>query len=188
MKGKLINGKRISIGPVKLSDARHLAQYFNETKHYLGAVSAKDMTISSEKDYIKKANQADDLYYFGIRLIHSGEIIGTMSVTGIDKHNGIAETGAMIGEAFTGQGYGTEAKHLLLDFAFNQLKLRKLYSNVHGFNERSRAYSLRCGYVQEATLPEYMLWNGKYWYKWILSINKEQWEEKYNMYKKEYLL
>jgi len=62
MKGKLLTSKRISIGPVKLSDAKNLAQYFNETKHFLGAETVEDITIGREKDFIKKINKQKILF------------------------------------------------------------------------------------------------------------------------------
>lgn len=187
MKGKLITGKRILLRPAKLSDARELAQYFNETKHYLGADIVKDMTIEAEKKFIRDANKNPNLYFFVITLLESQTVIGSISITDINIHDSVAYTGTMIGESYTNRGYGTEAKHLLLDFAFNTLCLRKLYSKVYGYNERSRNYSLKCGYVQEATLFEKKWYDGKYWDEWILSVNKDQWIEQYNNYKRKHL-
>lgn len=186
MKGKLIEGKRVSIRPAKLSDAKCLAQYFNETKHYLGASTVKDMTITAERNFIRDANKKQNLYFFVITLLDTQTIIGSISITDINTHDNIAVTGTMIGESYTNHGYGTEAKHLLLDFAFNTLNLRKLYSKVYGYNERSRTYSLKCGYIHEATLSEKKLYQKKYWDEWILSINKSQWEKQYNSYKKKH--
>jgi len=109
-----------------------------------------------------------------------------MSIFSINNHDEFAETGVMIGELFTNQGYGTEAKHLLLDFAFNELMLRKLYSRVYSYNKRSRAYSLKCGYRHIATLPEKKFYNEKYWDEWILEITKEDWIPKITEYKQKH--
>lgn len=185
MKGTHLKGSRISLSPVLIKDAKELANYFNEVKHFLGADISKRMTLKQEEDFIRKSNAQENAYFFAIRL--KNKLIGSMSIFSINTHDGTAETGAMIGLSFADKGYGTEAKQLLLDFAFNMLGLRKIYSRVYSYNERSRAYSFKCGYVQEATLPEKKLYQGIFWDEWILSITKNQWEENYKQYKKRHL-
>ncbi|MCI5051215.1 MAG: GNAT family N-acetyltransferase [Candidatus Pacebacteria bacterium] len=188
MKGPLLKSKRISIGPASVEkDSESLAKYFNQVKHYLGAETVDSMTLEKEKEFIQKANDDKSKYFFVIRLLETDTVIGSISIMDIKKYDGFAETGTMIGESFTNQGYGTEAKHLLLDFAFNVLDLRKLYSKVYAYNERSRTYSLKCGYRQIATLPDKKFYNEKYWDEWILEITKEDWIPAYKNYKKKYL-
>lgn len=186
MKGPFLKSTRVSIGPASNDDARLLAQYFNETKDYLGAGTVDDMTEEGEREFIKNANNDLKRYFFVITLLETNLVIGSISITEINKRDNYAVTGTMIGESYTNQGYGTEAKHLLLDFAFNELKLRKLYSRIYAYNERSRAYSFKCGYRQIAKLPEKKLYDDKYWDEWILEITKEDWLPVRDSYKKKH--
>jgi RimJ/RimL family protein N-acetyltransferase len=79
----------------------------------------------------------------------------------------------MIGEKeYWGKGYGTEAKMLLLDYAFNVLNLRKITSGVIAFNERSYNYSMRCGYKREGILKSHIYRDGKYWDVYQLAVFK----------------
>jgi RimJ/RimL family protein N-acetyltransferase len=116
-------------------------------------------------------------------LVESGNIIGTISLKINDKNDETATTGTMIGKEYTNHGYGTEAKHLLLAYVFDHLFLRKIYSEVFSYNPTSKAYSLKCGYVHEATLIKDKFFEGKYWDKWILSITKKQWFPVWETYK-----
>jgi RimJ/RimL family protein N-acetyltransferase len=186
MKGKLLTSKRISIGPAKLLDAKDLAQYFNETKDLLGANTGEDMTVQKEKNFIKDMNKDPEKFFFVIKILETQQVIGSISISRIRKDDQYAVTGTMIGESFTNKGYGAEAKHLLLDFAFNDLYLRKLYSYVYSYNERSAAYSLKCGYRKIATLSEKKFYKGIYWDEWIFEITNEDWIPKIVEYKQKH--
>lgn len=179
MKGFYKKGDRIYLDQVKIKDAKKLVSYFNESSHLLG-VSRATMNLKQEKDFIRQQNISSDRYFFAIRLMSNNEIIGSTSLFNINIKDGHAETGTLIGEKFTNKGYGTETKHLLLDWVFNVLKLRKVYSRVYAYNPRSKAYSIKCGYILEATLKERILYKGKYWDEWYFSINKKQWEKHNN--------
>ena len=184
MKGIKLEGKRISLGPVKISDASIINSYVNdkETSSFLGRSGIN--SIKDTKQYIRSENEKENVYYWGVRLNDSGLLIGSMSLRISDE--GIAGTGAMLGRDFTEKGYGTEAKHLVLEYAFNTLGLVKIFSGAFSYNPRSKAYSLKCGYIHEATITNKKFYNGKYWDEWILSITKEQWEKSYKKYAKKH--
>ncbi len=90
-----------------------------------------------------------------IFLIRYGdEYIGTMGLHHIDYIHGTATTGTLIWEAkYRNRGIARLAKLVLLEYAFNTLNLRQVYSQVIAYNKRSAAYSDKCGYVYVATLP-----------------------------------
>ncbi len=73
---------------------------------------------------------------------------------------------------------------LLLEYAFRELNLRKIYSDVIGYNERSLAYAKKCGYVEEARLPNHFYRKGQYWDKVILVVYREEWEKLWKEFSK----
>lgn len=85
--------------------------------------------------------------YLAIILRHTGEYIGELELSDLDHFHRTAETGTMIyAPAFRGQGYGTEAKNLLLEYAFDHLNLHMVKSFVWSFNPRSQAALAKQGY------------------------------------------
>ncbi len=109
-------------------------------------------------------------------LVVDGKPIGTMGIHAIDYRHRIATTGALIGESgYWGKGYGSEAKMLLLEYAFNTLNLRKICSEVIAFNERSTKYSLKCGYKIEGTKKLHHYAKGQYWDVIQLAVFREDW-------------
>ncbi|MDQ3513886.1 MAG: GNAT family N-acetyltransferase [Chloroflexota bacterium] len=76
-----------------------------------------------------------------------GRLIGVATLRNIDWVNRTAETGIGIYPATRrGHGYGAEAKHLLLSYAFDRLHLHAIHATVWEPNTRSARAILRQGY------------------------------------------
>ena len=88
-------------------------------------------------------------YTFFIELKQENKIIGAMGLTGINKFQGTATTGSWINKKYWRNGYITEAKIVVNDFAFNKLKLRRLNSTVDTNNDASNATQKKMGYKLE---------------------------------------
>ena len=144
------------------------------------------ISLNQEHEWYEKVckPKPDDMT-FAIVDKENDVLIGAIGLHKIDRQNLTATTGASIGDqSYWGKGYGTEAKMLLLEFAFNELNLRKIYSEVIGYNDRSVAYSKKCGYVEEARIPEHYFRKGKYWNKIVLAVYREKWQEIWEVFSK----
>lgn len=107
------------------------------------------------------------------------EIIGMSGLERIDMVNGIAATWQIIGDnQFRGRGLGTDAKKLLLDYAFNTLRLEKIYAEIIAFNERSLHYNKKCGFREEGRLRNQIFREGKRHDLILLGILREEFAER----------
>jgi RimJ/RimL family protein N-acetyltransferase len=76
-------------------------------------------------------------------------MIGAVGIDGIDYQHRHAESESEFHRPdYRGGGYGTEAKHLMFDYAFNTLGLHSLQSWVMFANTRSAAALRKQGYTQ----------------------------------------
>ena len=81
---------------------------------------------------------------------------------------------------------GTEAKTLLLDFAFNALDLYIILSRVMDYNGRSLAYGKKSGYEEEGRIPKWIRRkSGKRCDEVLLVITQEKWRPLWNKYLKQ---
>jgi ribosomal-protein-alanine N-acetyltransferase len=102
------------------------------------------------KRRIKKWKQKNlDDYLFFIELKSEKKIIGAVGVHRIDKFFRTGTTGFWINKKYWRNGYMTEAKIAINDFAFNKLKLRRLNSSVFKENKASNRTQLKMGYKLE---------------------------------------
>lgn len=84
---------------------------------------------------------------FCVCLRENDEPIGWVALLDVDYQNRFAETGSFFGDfQYRGGGYGTEAKQLLLEYAFERLGLHMLQSWVYFQNTRSAAALRKQGY------------------------------------------
>ena len=72
-----------------------------------------------------------------------------MDIHHMDKFSNKAMTGSWVNKKYWRNGYMTEAKIAVNDFAFNKLKLRKLKSVVFKENKASNATQKKVGYKLE---------------------------------------
>ena len=187
-----INGKRLYLRPPCESDLPNFVRWFNDPEVWIFLNRIYPMTEISEKKWLEKlAERMNDIVLVIVlkgRTPKQDRPIGTIGIHGIERESRTATTGAVIGEKdFWGKGYGTEAKMVLLEYTFNTLNLRKIYSRVLAINPRSRAYSEKCGYVLEATLPKAHFREGCYVDEYILAVYADAWRALWKKTKLRYL-
>lgn len=168
-------GSRVRLVILNEEDAEVLVNFINDPKTFIFLATMFPIPIHKEREWIKGLlEKMDTEPTFGIELIETGELIGVMGLHKINFVDRTATTGALIGpEEYRGRGYGTEAKLLLLEYAFNTLNLRIIYSSVFSFNMRSKAYSLKCGYKEVARLEQKFFRGGEYADEIILQVTRE---------------
>lgn len=89
--------------------------------------------------------------------------LGSVYLQNFDEVNNKAEWGLFLdADGTRSKGVGTEVGSLILDYAFQQLKLHKLHSRVLAFNKPCVRMNEKLGFRQEAYLRDELLLNGKY--------------------------
>jgi len=106
------------------------------------------------EEFIKKATKrfkqkVINDYLFYIELKSEKKVIGAIGIHKIDIFSGTGETGSWINKKYWRNGYITEAKIAVNDFAFNKIKLRRLESKVYTDNKASNATQIKIGYKFE---------------------------------------
>lgn len=101
--------------------------------------------------------------------------LGSVYVRDIDRQHRKGEYGIFIGEDDArGRGVGTQAARLMIAYAFEELKLHKLYLRVFADNAGAiRSYE-KAGFVQEGYLKEEVLIDGEYRdMVWMAVLNRD---------------
>ena len=178
-------GKTTMLCPMEMTDAPAIYRGINNPDAYSFLATSAPKGLGYEEDWIKSKQKpsADDITVAICTL--ECVLIGTMGLHRIDPINGTASTGSVIfDEQYRNQGYGTDAKMVLLDYAFNFIGLHIVESRVIGFNGRSAAYSKKCGYVEEARLRSRFYRFGERHDEIILSVTRKDWLPLWDEYKK----
>lgn len=159
-----LRGRKVSLRPLERGDLQNCVRWVNDPEIRDLIKNNWPVTLREEEQWFEgfsKKNRNDMILAM---VTNDGRHIGNMGLHRIDWRGRVATTGTLIGEKdFWGKGFGTEAKILLLNHAFRSMNLRKICSQAIAYNERSIAYSRKCGYEVEGILKEHVFRRGQYW-------------------------
>ena len=104
--------------------------------------------------------------------------IGFGAVNDIDWYGQKGWLGLVIGEPeYWGQKIGEEATRLIIEYAFNELNLYKIYAGINSVNIGSWRCAEKNGFTRESIFKKDMYVNGKYYDTYVYSLFKEDWLE-----------
>lgn len=147
--------KRLILRDLRKSDAKDIQANVNNlnVSRFL-AVVPFPYTLKNANSFVKHCIAESKKkprvnYEFGIELKNEKRIIGMISITKIDKFNGVGTIGYWIGEKYWRNGYGGESLKAMIDFFFRKLKLRRIDIEAASENEASNSLIRKMGFVYE---------------------------------------
>jgi RimJ/RimL family protein N-acetyltransferase len=181
-----LQGKKLYLRPPTKEDIPFFVRWMNDQEITQFLAVYLPITGAGEVEWLDRLQKNNDKDIVLVIVdAKTDKPIGTMGLHRINWKDRTATTGALIGEkSYWGKGYGSEAKMLLLHYAFHSLNLRKICSLVLSFNGRSKAYSEKCGYKVEGVLKEHIFKNGEYWDEIHMAVFKEDWEPLWKEFQK----
>ena len=75
------------------------------------------------------------------------------------------------------KGYADESCQLLLDYAFNELGLNKVWTEIYVFDEKKKKLYDMLGFMVDGILRDNCFHAGKFWDSCILSVLASEWHE-----------
>lgn len=107
-----------------------------------------------------------------------GGYVGTISLKGIDRDAGTAEYAIVTARQAHGKGLARKASEELLEVAFGELGLNRVYLCVTTDNEPANRLYRRLGFSEEGTWRQHLLIDGRLrdlrWY----GLLKDEWESR----------
>jgi RimJ/RimL family protein N-acetyltransferase len=103
-------------------------------------------------------------------------MIGAIDLDSIHWNNGSAWLGIAIGDPVNrGLGYGSEAMHMVLRFAFDELNLHRVQLTVFAYNLHAIRLYERLGFVQEGVWREALHRDGQRWDVLHYALLRHEW-------------
>lgn len=141
--------ERLILRPWELSDAEWLYEYAKSPD--IGPIAGWPChtSVENSRDIIKNVLSKPETY--AVVLKKSGHAVGSIglmigAVSNLPLSNQEAEIGYWIGTPFWGQGLIPEAVNAIMEYAFEQLQLEKLWCGYFDGNVKSKRVQEKCGF------------------------------------------
>lgn len=145
-----MRGEKVGLGPICKDWLPLIQQWWNDPE--VTMMLAGHIWPQTEKDqeewYEKYAVRGDgSTIHFLVYELTTMNPIGVVNLFNVNYRNQTANAGSYIGELeCRGKGYATEARHLLLGYAFGPCGLNNVTVSIHADNEASLRVAEKVGY------------------------------------------
>lgn len=170
----MLKGQKVNLRSVELNDIPLIVEWKNdrEISHLTGSYTPT--TELKEEALYQMEQETNTTYKFIIE--EDDEEIGYCGITGIDWRSRRGEIFIRIAlrEKWQ-QGFGFEASNLLINFAFTDLNLHKLFLTCFTDNLNALNLYSKLNFETEGELKQHHYCNGKFKDMLIMSLLKDDW-------------
>jgi len=173
-----INAKRVCLRMLVESDIDSLFEIFSNEqvmRYWSGPPLVDREAARALFEEIALANSLGSMKKWGIATLADDTVIGTATLFNLELSNGRAEIGYAQSRSVWGQGFMNEALQALLNYAFNQLKFRRLEADVDPRNIASIRTLERLGFQREGFLRERWHVNGEIQDAYFYGLLRREW-------------
>jgi diamine N-acetyltransferase len=150
VKSEFLIGERLYLRPLEKADLPALREWANdpEVRGLTGEV--KPMSEAGADEFYERVRSDPDRVWFVAVLKEGDRPIGEAGLLRMFPAWRTTDLSIIIGDKGAwGQGYGSEAILLLLDYAFGYLNFHRVAVGVVGFNERALDFYEKVGFKRE---------------------------------------
>ena len=174
----IIRGQRIVLRSYRASDAEPMLRLNHETNIQRLTGTHTIFTLEQIQRYIGLYHDPDvtDRAGFIIAVPESLEPLGEVVINNIDLDNRSGNIRiVLLSEGSTGQGYGSEAMRLMVDYGFRILGLHRIELGVYAFNPRAIHVYEKIGFKREGVLRDSLFFDDEFHDQIIMSILEHEW-------------
>lgn len=132
------------------------------------------MTMEDCNEFIVKANQNDRNLHYAV-CNDEDEYLGTISLKNINERDKSAEYAVIFRKKALGTGAALWATEKIIDIAFNDLHLNRIYLDVLCDNKRAVRFYEKMGFIKEGIWRKHFFLKNKYRdVLWLSILNEEK--------------
>lgn len=174
----MLNGPRLTLRAITHDDLANFVTWFNDVEVTVHLATFMPMTEEDEMDWYESQRRDRSVLNLSMVVRAENKHIGSIGLRAINHHLQSAELGIVIGDkSCWGQGYGQEALHLLLDFAFRQMNLHRIYLRVDASHEAGKRCYQKVGFVEEGRMRDATYHHGGFEDQFLMSILRPEYQK-----------
>lgn len=172
-----IRGERVYLRPLEPTDVELVHRWYEDSR-VLTLMGDPPISLASRQHRYEQAVKGDDdVFRFTICLLDDDRGIGRTDLFDVDRQNGSCAFGITVGEPeLWGQGLGTDAVNALVDFAFGQLRLERVWLDTDADNKRAQGAYAKSGFTVEGRFRRAFYQDGRFSDGIRMALLREEWE------------
>jgi RimJ/RimL family protein N-acetyltransferase len=158
-----VTAARVRLAPIRRKDGPTLFRWINDRDTVILSAGFKPVHATQHSAWLASLADRKDAVIFAIRLVRGDRLIGYCQLLSIDRVHRSAELQIRIGEKKArGRGYGVEAVRQLVEFAFRDLGLHRVWLQVFATNARALKAYEKAGFTREGRMREGVFVDGRF--------------------------
>lgn len=161
-----LTGDRVALRTIEEEDIEFLQEGVNDARIWRPTGGFVPYNYDQEQEFYETVVSDSDSVHLLISVDETS--IGIIGLNEIDQTAGVAEIGYWIMPDYWSEGFGTEATELVVQYAFDHLRLHKVTARAFEFNEASQRLLETVGFAEEGVQREQEFIDGDYqdshWY------------------------
>ena len=174
-----LTGARVMLREFRQEDLSGIRSWVNDydTVRFLGAGYAKPQSWEQTESYLMSLlNGEAGGVHLAVADRETKRYLGQCGLMMIDHTARRAELAVVLAPDSANRGYGREAIALMLEYAFMQLNLNRVFLQVHADNARAIHVYEKCGFKREGCLRAHFYCDGRYIDAVQMGILRGEWE------------
>jgi RimJ/RimL family protein N-acetyltransferase len=180
---QLFEGHRVRFAPPDAERDAAIVSTWSHDPEYLRLLSAdiakpqSPFQVKKQYEDWEKDAEKHTAFNFAVRLKEEDRLIGFVRLSRIEWTHATGSLQIGIGDRNDrGKGYGTEALHMLLRYAFDELNLYRLSASTVEYNAGAIRFLERAGFVVEVRRRQAVQRDGKRWDAVMLGLLRDEWK------------
>jgi diamine N-acetyltransferase len=147
---EFLTGECLYLRPIEAEDLPFIRRWANDPEVRRLTGEALPMSKAGADEFLERVRQDKERVWFVVVLKENDRVIGEAGLLRMFHPWRNTDLSIIIGDKEAwGQGYGTQAILLLLDYAFGYLGFHRVSLGVVGFNERALRFYEKVGFKRE---------------------------------------
>lgn len=171
-------GERVRLRGLRDEDLPHLARWEMDPARMTTLSNwVVPPSEAAAKERIAKwcANDKDNAGFAIETLADPPVLVGAIHLWGARPKDRCATLGIGLVREHTGRGYGTDATHVVVNYAFREMGLHRIQLTVMPFNQAGiRAYE-KAGFVEEGRHRDAIWHDGRWYDEVLMSVLEHEW-------------
>ena len=162
-----------TLRPLRESDLEIVLGWRNSERIRLQMYTDHEITPDEHRRWFERVRNADETACYVLEV--RDRPVGVVTVSRIDRRNGVCHWGFYVGDAEAPRGTGAALGFLGLEMLFETMSFRKVCGEVLGSNAASLRFHERYGFVEEGRFARHVRKGGRYEDVIALALFREQW-------------